>query len=184
MSRRVLLLVLVVLVVVGAGVALVATTRPELSDRRAAVDRSWTPLREPLTARYAALDQLSTALDGAGAGDRSYAVDLAGEVTRWTALAGRADAGAEASSANRLEGLATRTRVNVARSARLSRDPAVVEALTAFDAALVADADVRAYNRAVRRYQETRTGTLAQIPAGLLGYGARPVLVVGAPSAR
>ncbi len=62
----------------------------------------------------------------------------------------RARRGAEAASANRLEGLAARTRVNVARSARLNRDPGVTQGLAAFDAALVPNDAVEAYNRAVR----------------------------------
>ena len=182
MSRRVLfLLVLVILVVAGAAVALVATARPDLDDGRAAVDARWAPLRTPLTTRYDGLGQLADALATAGAGDRSYTVDLAAEIARWETLAGRneTDAGAEAASANRLEGLAARTRVNVARSARLNRDPGITQGLAAFDAALVPNDAVEAYNRAVRRYQATRTDTLKQIPASLLGYDARPVLVLG-----
>jgi hypothetical protein len=182
MSRRVLLLlVLVILVIAGAAVALVVTARPDLSDARAAVDTRWAPLRAPLTTRYDGLGQLADALGAAGAGDRSYTVDLAAEVARWETLAGRRDPdpGAEAASANRLEGLAARTRVNVARSVRLSRDTGVAQGLAAFDAALVPNDDVEAYNRAVRRYQAARTDTLKQIPASLLGYAARPVLVLG-----
>lgn len=185
MSRRVLLLVLV-LVVIGAAAALVVTARPALSDRRAAVGTRWAPLREPLAARYTGLDQLTDALAASGAGERAYTVDLTEEVARWQTLSARRDPnpGAEAASANRLEGLAARTRANVARSARLSRDPGVTAALDAFDTALVSNTDVAAYNRAVRRYQATRTDTLKQIPADLLGYRAIPVLVIGAPPLR
>ena len=182
MSRRVLLfLVLVIVVIAGAAVALVVSARPDLSDGRAAVDTRWAPLRAPLATRYEGLGQLSDALGTAGAGERSYAVDLADEIARWETLTGRddPDAGAEAASANRLEGLAARTRVNVARSARLSRDPGITQGLAAFDASLVPNDAVEAYNRAVRRYQATRTDTLKQIPASLLGYGARPVLEIG-----
>ncbi len=182
MSRRVLLLlVLVIVVIAGTAVALVVTARPDLSDGRAAVDSRWAPLRAPLSTRYDGLGQLAAALGEAGAGDRSYAVDLADEIVRWEALAGRdePDAGAEAGSANRLEGLAARARVNVSRSARLNRDPEITQGLAAFDAALVPNDAVEAYNRAVRRYQATRTDTLKRIPAGLLGYDARPVLVIG-----
>ena len=185
MSRRVLLLlVLVILVVAGAAVALVVTARPDLDDRRDAVDARWVPLRSPLTTRYDGLGQLADALTAAGSGDRSYTVDLAAEIARWETLTGNRepDAAAEAASANRLEGLAARTRVNVARSARLNRDPGVTQGLAAFDAALVPNDAVEAYNRAVRRYQATRTDTLKQIPAGLLGYDARPVLVLSGVS--
>src|SRR4051794_9125662 len=182
MSRRGLLfLVLVIVVIAGAAVGLVVTTRPALSDGRAAVDARWADLRAPLEARYDGLGQLAGALGAAGAGDRSYAVDLAEETARWQALVGRShrDAGAEAVAANRLEGLAARTRVNVARSVRLSRDAGITQGLAAFDASIVPNDAVESYNRAVRRYQSTRTDALKQIPAGLLGYEARPVLVIG-----
>jgi hypothetical protein len=182
MSRRVLLLLLLVVVlVIGGAAAFVATTRPDLEDRRDTVDTRWAALRVPLTARYDGLDQLTTALGAAGAGDRTYTVDLADQVEAWNALTTRADPdpGAEASAANQLEGLAARARVNVAQSARLSRDPAVAAALAAFDAALVPADQVGAYNRAVRRYQGTRTDTVTQVPADLLGYDPRPILVLG-----
>lgn len=182
MGRRLLVLVLLATVlVVGGAVALVLTARPDLDDGRRAVDTRWSTLRGPLATRYAGLAQLATALGAAGAGERTYTVDLVDEVGTWDRLAGRdADPASEVMSANRLEGLATRVRTNVAHSARLSQDPGITEALAAFDTALVPTPDVDAYNRAVRRYQSTRTDTVKQIPADLLGFDARPVLVLGA----
>ena len=182
MSRRVVLLFLLVIVLLaGAAAAMVATARPGLDDDRTAVDARWASLRGPLAVRYGGLDQVATALAGAGAGERTYTTDLAEELAIWDELAAERDPdpGAEANAANRLEGLAARTRANVARSVRLGRDPAVTQAFAAFDGALVPTADVRAYNRAVRDYQAARTGTLKRLPANLLGYDARPVLVIG-----
>jgi hypothetical protein len=182
MARRVIVLSLLatVLVVGGAG-AVLLRTRPDLEDRRSAVDARWAALRGPLVTRYDGLARLSDALGAAGAGERTYAVALAEEVGTWVALADRdePDPGAEAASANRLEGLANRIRVNVAGSARLSRDAAVVDALSAYDAALVPDPEVGAYNRSARRYHTTRTDTVSRLPADLLGFEARPALVLG-----
>ena len=183
MARRVILFsVVAIVLVVGAAVAVAVTARPDLEDGRDAVDARWLPLRGPLETRYAGLAQLSDALGAAGAAERTYTVALSDEVGAWATLAGQQDpdAGAQAASANRLEGLATRVRINVARSARLSREPTVTEALAAYDAALVPNADVERYNRAVRRYQSTRTDAVKQIPADLLGFDPRPVLVIGA----
>ncbi|MFA5884077.1 MAG: hypothetical protein WDA60_09535 [Acidimicrobiia bacterium] len=187
MSRRVILfLVLAILVVVGGAVAVFATARPALEDDRQAVDARWAALRGPLAVRYEGLGQLATALANGGAGDRSYTVALTDEVGVWADLARSSDPDpdAEATAANRLEGLAARVRANVAESARLGRDTGVTQALGMFDSALVPTADVEAYNRAVRRYQATRTDTLKRIPADLLGYDARPVLVIGVAAAR
>jgi hypothetical protein len=187
MSRRVIVLLLVVVVVLllGGAAAVVATSRTDLEDDRDAVDARWAALRVPLAARYDGLGQLADALGVAGAGARAYTVDLTGELATWRDLAARRDPdpAAEAVSANRLEGLAARVRANVAQSARLSRDPGVAAAFAAFDAALVPPDDVDAYNAAVRRYQSTRTGTLTRIPADLLGYDARPALVLAASNA-
>jgi hypothetical protein len=185
MSRRVgLLLVLVVVLVGGALVALAVTARSPLDERRDAVDGRWAPLRTPLVARYEALGQVAAGLEAAGVGERTYSVDLAERLDEWNRLATSAtpDAGSEATVANQLEGLATRVRTNVSASARLSRDEALSGAFVAFDSALVPLPAVTAYNRAVRRYEDTRHETLKRIPARILGFDARPTLVIGPPT--
>ena len=184
MSRRVGLLVLVVVLLLGAVVVgLAVTARSPLQDRRDAVDGRWVPLRAPLATRYDALGQVAAGLDAAGAGERTYAVDLAERLDEWNRLAESAspDADSEALVANELEGLATRVRTNITGSGRLSRDPNLAAAFTAFDAALVPPPAVAAYNRAVRRYEDTRHETMKRIPARLLGFDARPILVIGPP---
>jgi hypothetical protein len=184
MSRRVGLLVLVVvLLLAGVVVALAVTARSPLQDGRDAVDGRWVPLRAPLAARYDALGQVASGLEAAAAGDRTYAVDLKDRLEEWNQLAKSAspDAGPEAAVANQLEGLATRVRTNIARSGRLSRDQNLASAFTAFDAALVPPPAVTAYNRAVRKYERTRDETLKRLPAKLLGFDARPTLVIGPP---
>jgi len=184
MSRRVGLLVLVVvLLLAGVVVALVLTARSPLADGRDAVDSRWAPLRAPLTTRYQALGQVAAGLDAAGAGDRTYAVDLKHGLDEWSSLAksSEPDAESEAAVANQLEGLATRVRTDVAASARLALDQGLANAFTAFDAALVPPPAVVAYNGAVHRYEDTRHETLKRIPAELLGFDARSVLVIGPP---
>src|SRR5215831_5758108 len=157
MSRRVGLLVLVVVLLLGAVAALVVTAKSPLQDQRDAVDARWVPLRTPLTARYDALGKVAAGLDAAGAGERTYAVDLSHGLDEWNRLtkSGSPDAGSEAAVANKLEGLATRVRTNVFASGRLSRDQGLANAFTAFDAALVPPPAVRAYNRSVHRYEDT-----------------------------
>src|SRR5262245_28203266 len=184
MSRRVGLLVLVVvLLLAGVVVALMVTARSPLEDGRDAVDGRWVPLRAPLTARYQALGQVSSGLDAAGAGERTYAVDLKNGLDDWSRLAKSAKPNAEpeAAAANRLEGLATRVRANIFASSRLSRDQGLADAFTAFDAALVPPPDVTAYNRAVHDYEDTRHETLKRVPAKLLGFDSRTLLVIGPP---
>jgi hypothetical protein len=185
MSRRVGLLVLVVvLLLAGVVVALAVTARSPLQDGRDAVDGRWVPLRTPLATRYEALTQVATGLDAAGAGERTYAVDLKDRLDDWNRLAESSspDAATEAELANQLEGLATRVREDIAGSGRLSRDQNLAGAFTAFDSALVPQPTVTAYNHAVRRYENTRHETLKRLPAKLLGFDERPILVIGPPS--
>jgi hypothetical protein len=181
MSRRVALLVLLIVVLVGGAVALVVTARPGLEDKRDAVDARWAPLRGPLAQRYEALGQVAQALTDAGVGERSYTVALSEELDAWRGLTDSraAHAEAEAESANRLEGLAQRVRANVAFSGRLRADERIVAAFEAFDLALIPRSEIQEYNRTVRVYEDTRNQTLKRIPASLFGYDQRPMIVIG-----
>lgn len=179
---RWILLILLLLLIAGV-VAAAVLVRPNLVDTQAAVDARWTPLRAPLATRYQALSGVATALTTAGEGDRAVTKELTAELKRWQAFALRGpkhtDAGAEAASADQLEALARRARANVAASARLSADPAIAAAFAAFDQAVIAPTAVTAYNRAVRDYQDAREGRIESLVAKVLGYDARPELLVG-----
>ena len=83
--------------------------------------------------------------------------------------------------ANELEGLATRVPHQHRVVGPPVADQNLAGAFTAFDAALVSPPAVTVYNRAVRRYEDTRHETLKRIPARLLGFDARPILVIGPP---
>ena len=184
MSRRFRLLVLAVLVLVVAGVAFaVVRVRPDLGNARDHVDARWTPLRASLVKRYEALGAVSQALKNAGAGDRSVTKDLDIVLAQWKKLsllgAHHSDLNAEAVTANELEALARRVSANVAASARLQADPAVQAALVAFGAALPPPPRVKAYNRAVHAYEQQRSGTVHRLVADVLGYEARPELLLG-----
>src|SRR6266567_3388236 len=87
MARRVrrLAVVVLVLLVVGA-IALVLTTRPKLEDARGGVDRVWTPLRGPLSERYAKLAEANAQLAAAGGGERDVSRALGLRLGRWGEL--------------------------------------------------------------------------------------------------
>jgi len=180
MRRRLVWLALaVVAVVVVLAVVAVLTTQPDLSDHRDQVDRAWTPLRVPLVARYQALGGVLQALDGAGAQGRTVTKDLAATLARWERLASVDDPATQAPLANDLEGLAARVQANVSASDRLNASTSVKAALQAFHTAVVSPPAVAAYNRAVRGYQRARTGTIRGPVADILGFDARPQLVLG-----
>ena len=182
--RRLRWIVPLLLVVVAASAAAAYLfVQPDLSDGRDRVDAAWLPLRAPLTVRYEALGVLAQALVDAGAADRAVTKDLTATLRRWNRLLLRGpthtDPGTEAVIANDLEALGRRTRANIAGSARLNTNEAVQAALGAFDLAVVPEPLVGAYNRAVRDYQDARSGTIASLVAKVLTFDPRPVLQVG-----
>lgn len=175
--------VLVVAVLVALAVAAVVLVRPGLEDDRDRVDTRWTPLRPTLITRYAKLDSVATALRDAGAGDRAVTADLNTALDRWNqyALLGpkHTNAASEATLANELEGLARRVRANYIASEKLKSSEGLRAAIDAFDQAVVPPPTVRAYNGAVRAYEDDRSDFFERLVAGALGYDSRPVLVVG-----
>ncbi len=180
MRRRLPWILAVVLVlVVGGAIALIVVEKPELDDARDAVDARWLPLRAPLVSRYEQLGAALAALDAAGGGDRSVAKDLTEELAVWKKAVAGGDAGTQAEVANRLEGEATRLRANVAGAPRLAGAGDLTSALEAFAGSAPPQDLVRAYNRAVRAYEDDRNDSLRKPVARLFGYDARPVLLIG-----
>jgi hypothetical protein len=182
MRRARWIIVLLVAVVVAAIVAAFVLVRPGLDEDRARVDDRWAPLRPALVDRYAKLGSVGTALRDAGAADRTVTVALEDALDRWRrfALLGpkHTDPGAEAAAANELEGLARRVRANYIGSEKLKSNAALTAAIGAFNQAVVSPPAVRAYNRAVRAYEDDRSGFFEGIVAGGLGYDPRPVLLI------
>ena len=185
MSRRArwLMVIAVLVVVLGAIVAVVVTVQPALSDDRDRVDAQYRAVRPSLVTRYQALDGVAAALIAAGAGDRAATKDLQAALGRWSTLARRpveqAEAGPEATAANELEALARRVRANIAASPKLQGVPPVTAAMGAFDQAVVSPPVLDAYNQAVRAYENERDGTVNRLVAKVLGFDSRPQLVIG-----
>jgi hypothetical protein len=173
-----ILLALVVLLVAGAA-ALVVVEKPTLDDDRDAADARWAALRAPLVTRYANLDAALAAFVGAGGGDRSVAKDLQGELAAWKKAVADGDAATQVAIANRLEGDGLRLRGNVLASPRIAGVPEVVDKLAAFDGSAPPAELVRAYNTAVRTYEDDRDDMLRRPLTWAFGFDARPVLVVG-----
>jgi len=184
MMRRArwIVLVVVVLLVALAAVSMLLV-RPDLAEARDRVDARWADLRSELIARYDALGAIAETLDAAGARDRSVTRDLRAELARWTRLEERArpDPALEATIANNLEALERRALENFQASDRLRGNPDLAASFLAFDQQVASPPRVRAYNQAVRAYQSTRDGTFARLVAGVLGFDARPTLLVAPP---
>jgi hypothetical protein len=183
MSRRVRWILLALLVVVvGAVVALFVSQQPKLDDARSKVDAAWKPLRAPdqLPLRYQKLEGAVSAFDAAGGKGRGVSTDLHAAIDRWNRALRGDDAGAQVTAANELEAQGTRLVSNVNASERIKGVPAVIDALVAFTTTKPNPTRVLAYNQAARDYEDERSGALAQPVARILGFGARPVLALGA----
>jgi hypothetical protein len=183
MARRVRrLAVVVILILVAGAVALVLTTRPQLDDRRDDVDRAWIPLRAPIAARYERLAAVHAEATTAGAGDRGVTRELGLTLARWDRLRrvadGNANANAEAATANQLEGLAARLRAVVLSSDRLKGVDPLNQAIAAFQGAAPPQPTIQAYNDAVQKYEDARTGFVRRPIADLFGYDPRPQLLL------
>jgi hypothetical protein len=175
MRKAVVLLVLVA--IVGAVVALVVTSRPELDSTRTATETAWKPLVAPLDARYAALAVLSAQTDAAlkASGEDSVdQQDLKVALARWTAAKKADDATKMVAAANELEARIGQLRAVLNASVRLSQTPTVTDARAAFDKTTAPPELVTTYNEAVRKYQRTRESTARRLVAQTLGYGPIP----------
>ena len=171
-------LLALIVVVVGGAIALAVVERPKLDDDQTAVDARWNDLRPGLRDRYDNLRDAVTAFAAAGGGDRSVTADLGAALSDWDRALVAKDPAAEVVAANRLEAQATRLRVN-AGSPRFAGIPALSAAIGGFTGSVIADDQVKAYNRAVNRYQTERRSTLGAPVARALGFDERPVLVLG-----
>ena len=171
---RRLVVALIVLVVAGL-VVLVVVVRPGLRDHADRVDRTWAPLVAPLDARYQALTALRSALDGAGVGTRSVAVDLGKKLDDWVVASKGTDVEYQVTTANELEGLAARADALV-RTPRLMQNAALIAAFQNFAKTQPQKDLLDAYNDRVMRYQGDRDGFWSRIVAHLDGYEMRPTL--------
>jgi hypothetical protein len=70
---------------------------------------------------------------------------------------------------------------NVLGSERLSQNQDLLGALATFNGSAPDPKLVDAYNRAVHDYEDARTDSFKRPVALVFGFGARPLLVVGAP---
>ncbi|MGZ6963765.1 MAG: hypothetical protein ACXVKA_06055 [Acidimicrobiia bacterium] len=168
-------LALVVVIVTGT-VILVITVRPGLQDDAQEVRRTWKPLLQPLAGRYRALGGVEAQLEAVGNGDRDLTKELKRSLSDWGLLLATNDAGTQAATANKLEGLAARIRATVRGSDRLKSNVGLNQSLAAFYAVPVPPKEISRYNTTVLNYERNRDGVLRGIVASLDGYDPHPTL--------
>lgn len=171
MRRRLVLVGLVALVVVVIGWA-VLVVRPDLADKRGAVDDRWQPVHEALLPRYDALSLLTNAVSVSSGAPREVVDQTRDALGRWTEADG-AGAETQVQIANELEGLASRLAATVTSSSRLSMTPEVVTELERLTAAVVPPDASESYNDAVASYNDARSSLAGQPVASVFGFDAR-----------
>lgn len=181
MWRRLRWILLAIVVALAAAViTAVIVEKPALDDDEQAVDVAWKPLRDSLDARYATLDAAVTQLNALGESDRSVTKALVADLAAWRKAVDSGSATDQADAANDLEGTGLRLRANVLGSPRLNQDGTLTGTIAAFDTATPPVEQVKAYNNAVRTYEDDRTDTLRRVVALMFGFGARPLFSVPA----
>jgi hypothetical protein len=176
---RVLLPVLIVAAVVGAGSS-VLSARPDLQKAKRNVDTSWSSLSGQLDHRYVLLTAVDDKLRPIPGPIRALVGDVDGTLARWHDVRGHSAVATEVTAANDVEALARRLVATAAASPRLRNNPTVLSALAQFLADPSRTAAL-AFNQKVASYERERRGPVRAVVASLLGDGPIPVLDTTAP---
>jgi hypothetical protein len=171
---RVLVPVLIVAAVVGAGSS-VLSARPDLQNAKRNVDTSWSSLSGQLDHRYVLLTAVDDKLRPIPGPIRTLVGDVDGTLARWHDVRGHSAVATQVAAANDVEALARRLVATAAASPRLRNDATVLSALAPF----LADpsrAAALAFNQKVASYEHERRGPVRAVVASVLGDGAIPVL--------
>ena len=175
--RALLPLVLVLLLV--AAVVLVVTARPDLQDARNNVAKAWTPLEKQLDPRYISLAAVTEGLKDVPGPIHDLVGDTNTVLARWQRT-GRAETSiaSQVSTANELEALGRRLVGTAQQSQRVQSDAGKKAVVDQFAKAATPSA-AAAYNEAIRKYEDTRTGPARRPIAAILNYDQIPAFDTG-----
>ena len=176
---RVLLPVLIVAAVVGAGSS-VLSARPDLQKAKRNVDTSWSSLSVQLDHRYVLLKAVDDTLRPIPGPIRTLVGDVDGTLARWRDVRTHTGVATQVAAANDVEALARRLVATAAASPRLRSNATVVSALAPFLADPSRTAAV-AFNEKIASYEHERRGPVRAVVASVLGDGAIPVLDTTTP---
>jgi hypothetical protein len=171
---RVLLLVLIVAAIVGAGSS-VLSARPDLQNAKRNVDTSWSALSGPLNERYLLLADANEKLQPIPGPIRALVGDVDDALGHWNDVREHGNVSAQVQAANNVEGLARRLVATAAVSPRVSGNPDAQKALVKFigDGSRSGAVD---FNKSVESYENERRGPVRAVVASVLGDGTIPVL--------
>jgi hypothetical protein len=171
---RVLLVVLVVAAVVGAGSS-VLSARPDLESAKRNVDSAWATVAPQLDARYLKLTQVEHQLASVSGPVQAVAAEADTAVTHWFAVRQHGSVAEQVAAANDVEAVARRLVATQAASPRVRGNATLVSDVDKYLAVNTHSA-ASDFNRTVESYEHERRGPLRAVVASVLGDGAIPTL--------
>jgi hypothetical protein len=171
---RVLLPVLIVAAVVGAGVS-VLSARPDIQKSRRNVDASWTSVSGQLDHRYDLLTTVDDDLRPVPGPLQTLVVQVDAALARWRSVRAHDSIATQVTAANDVEGLARRLLATQAASPRVKGNAKILTALGQYLADPWLD-PANAFNQRLSTYERERRGPVRAIVASLLGDDSIPVL--------
>jgi hypothetical protein len=172
---RVLLAVLIVAAVVGAGSS-VLSARPDLQKAKRNVDSSWSGVAARLDHRYDLLSKVDDGLRPIAGPVHALVGDVDGALAQWRDSRAHSGVAAQVGAANNVEAVARRLVATASVSPRVRNNAAALTALSAF-LADTARADAAAgFNQNVASYEQERRGPARTLIASVLGDDSIPIL--------
>ncbi len=171
---RVLLPVLIVAAVVGAGVS-VLSARPDIQKSKSNVDASWTSVSGQLDRRYDLLRVVDQNLQPIPGPVHTLVASVDTALAHWRSVRANGSIATQVAAANDVEGLARRLIVTQAASPRVKGNVTVLTAVAAFVTDPWLNA-ANAFNQRVTSYEKERRGPVRAIVATMLGDTSIPVL--------
>jgi hypothetical protein len=171
---RVLLVVLIVAAVVGAGSS-VLSARPDLDNAKRNVNTAWNAVAPQLDARYLQLAAVAQHLSAVAGPVHTIADDADAALAHWRDARQHGTVAAQVAAANEVEAMARRLLVTQAASPRVRGNATLHNDVDKF-LALSTGTAATDFNRAVESYEHERRGPVRAVVAGILGDHTIPTL--------
>ncbi|MDQ1475205.1 MAG: hypothetical protein QOE62_434 [Actinomycetota bacterium] len=172
---RVLLAVLIVAAIVGAGSS-VLSARPDLQKAKHNVDSSWSGLSPRLDHRYDLLLTVDVALRPIAGPVHALVGDVDGALAQWRDTRAHSGVAAQVGAANNVEAVARRLVATASASPRVRQNAAALTALSPFLADKARKDAGAGFNQNVASYEQERRGPVRTLIASVLGDGSIPIL--------
>jgi hypothetical protein len=171
---RVLLVVLVVAAVVGAGSS-VLSARPDLETAKHKVDGSWATLAPLLDQRYLRLAAVNDQLRTVPGPVHTLVGDTDTALAHWRDVRRNAGVATQVEAANQVEGVARRLLATQAASPRVRGNAEVLTSVGKFLGDNTHNAAAE-FNDAVAKYEHERRGPVRAVVATVLGDSSIPMV--------